>query len=100
MGDTPAEKAKLGGAMREKYWNELTSDEKVERMRGQLKVTMRQLEEMTERLYATESLLKRHEHMNGKVVQEADRGYEKVSSLGRLGSLTPFGRDNPDAVYF
>ena len=81
MGDTMCE--------REQYWKELDVDKKVERMRTIIK----RLENRTDHLESMIELLKRHSHLDNRIVIDLYDG-------GR-GSSSIKGRSiNPDEVYF
>jgi len=59
-----------GLANREKFWSELDSDTKIERMRSVLKNLVNKVERMENLGYKTRKLLLRHSHTeDGKVVQ-------------------------------
>ena len=74
---------------REAYWKELDDGKKIERMRGKVKL----LEGRVERLISVIELLKRHHHLEGKIMvtleDDQPRGW---GSGGRP--------NNPDEVYF
>lgn len=61
--------ASLGGAMREKYWSEITSDEKVERMRNQVKMLQDKVSGLEEALYIIRKTFLNHAHTENKIVQ-------------------------------
>jgi hypothetical protein len=64
---------------REKYWDELTSDEKIERLG-------RQVEQMSRALNNDRRMnefLRRHHHLNGKMVVEMDGGYNQAEGVFR-----------------
>ena len=79
----------------DKYWKELTPDEKIERMRSEvknLKISNSNLWDLVNNLMLQ---MESHEHLNGKVV---------LPLMGRIGMggmevrLAPSA--NPDEVYF
>jgi hypothetical protein len=76
---------------REKYWSELTTDEKVERMREQVKNLIRIVDRLDYKL----NLLLRHSHHEGGVTIPIDECREAIGAIG--GRVKP---ENKDDVYF
>jgi archaellum component FlaC len=78
---------------REKYWSELTTDEKVERMRDQVKSLIRIVDRLNYKL----NLLFRHSHHDheGRVTIPIDECREAIGAIG--GRVKP---ENKDDVYF
>jgi hypothetical protein len=77
---------------REKYWSELTTDEKVERMRNEVKDLIRLVVQLDYRL----RLLFRHSHSEGRITAPIDEiRAEVIGSMG--GEVEPSMNDD---VYF
>jgi hypothetical protein len=81
---------KKAKTMREKYWNELDWEEKVERMREVVK----RLERALEKLSNSYLQLERHDHLDGQlVIRLSDLYHEQAYYGGRY-------RPNKDEEYF
>ena len=87
---------------REKFWKELSIEEKIERMRQQIKMTQYQETDTRETVMRLSENFNGHTHADGKIcvnlnvayahpMQEVSRGYRG----GMLGKS-----ENPDEVYF
>ena len=87
MSDTIGMKA---GPCREKYWSELNADEKIKRMREQVRYLERRLEGMSRKI----DNLGNHNHLEGKIVVPFN-SYESTSEKAGQTRNT-----NPDDVYF
>ena len=53
----------------EKYWKELSIEEKIERMRWQVKMIQHQMEEMLRRISTVEDISSTHSHVDGRVMK-------------------------------
>lgn len=87
-----------GEAAREKYWNEITTDEKVERMRNEVKRALRQIDDQWTRLHKMTEIFRKHNHLEGKLVSQVDEYFDLGANVG-LGRVAPYEPD-PDKVYF
>lgn len=87
------------GAMREKYWSELTDSEKIERTRSQVKTLQWKVEDLENAMYILRKTFIEHSHLEGKVVKNVHEIESHFSprgaSLGRIGD----GK-GADEVYF
>lgn len=91
------ENSKLQGlqAQREKYWVELTADEKIERMRSEIKKLKNNINSMNSNFYKLKELFLEHKHLDGEVVNKSNMrsDYDEMAS----GALI---NKNQDQVYF
>lgn len=74
-----------GNVKREKYWEELTDSEKIERMRAIMKQKVyleNQLNELQNQVRQLRQVIVFHSHLDGKVV-------EPVSEYPKNGGLVP-----------
>ena len=93
-------------ASRQKYWSELSSDEKIERMRREVKELQSQIASLTGILLEFGSDFRNHTHVNDRIVKPIDsltinseislRGF----NVPHLRSDFPKNPKNPDEVYF
>ncbi len=85
---------------REKYWNELSADEKVERMRQVVHSMQYQLEYANEQLHKMRGHLYKHYHdANGKLVAPINEHDSIIGGGGLVGSSLRSNK-NPNEVYF
>lgn len=85
---------------REKYWSEITSDEKIERMRTKIKYKDYLIEDMQKKLNRLEEFFYKHQHSDrtGKILVEPNQyDYLPSSSLGSP-LVNPYSK--PDEVFF
>lgn len=91
------ENSKLQGLQTsiEKYWVELTADEKIERMRNEVKSLKNKLNATNNNLFKVKELFLKHKHLDGEVVNKSDMrsDYDEIAS----GALI---NKNQDQVYF
>jgi hypothetical protein len=64
------------GVCRQKYWEELTAEEKVEVLASNLEYLERENKRLSSIVYKTSDMAREHNHLDGKVVM----------SISRLGS--------------
>lgn len=89
-----------GSVMRLKFWNEITSEEKIERTREQLKQFMRRMENVEDMAYKTKDAVTIHKHADGKVVLPIE-GSNVIDGRSSGSSLNNrIGDKNGDEVYF
>lgn len=83
---------------REKYWSELTSYEKIERMRTQVKYRDYLIDDMQKKLNKLEQFFYKHQHCErtAKVLVEPNQ-YEHITGGGLLGAKYDSGSQE---VYF
>ena len=55
---------------REKYWKELSEQEKTERMRGEVKCLIERVDRLARDIDRLECQFANHEHLNGKVYSD------------------------------
>ena len=81
---------------REKYWKELSIEEKIERMRQQVKHTQYQQDDTRETVMRLNENFSRHKHVDGEISVSLDAAH------GRPEQYSPGRRIavNPDEVYF
>ena len=82
-------------AQREKYWVELTADEKIERMRGEVKKLKNSINSINNNFYKLKNLFLEHKHLDGEVVNKSEIRNDYDESTG--SSLI---NKNQDQVYF
>lgn len=85
-------------ACRNKYWKELTSDEKIERTREQINLVKDRIERLENKQYNTDKLLRDHAHLDNKVVsiiKDSSYCHDEEPSSRRNRYI-----GNPDEVYF
>lgn len=88
--------SKMSG--REKYWSELTADEKIERMRQQVKHIQGRCAECTKKLRNAQSLFQYHQHgPDGAILVSLNA--ERIEFETDYGGLEKRS-ENPDEVYF
>lgn len=87
-----------GGADREKYWKELTPDEKIERMRTEVKGVQRSQSTLWDLVNNFVLQMESHEHLNGKIVSPIRNPIGM--GMGMEVGLRPSPSANPDEVYF
>lgn len=59
---------------REKYWLELNAEEKVERMRQEVKRSQYRVEQLESKVYTLERLVRSHIHTDGRLYLPAEMG--------------------------
>lgn len=82
MNNTTLGNGALNGASREKNWNELTSDEKLERMRQIIKSLSRQLGEAQASINHQRECLCQHSHSDKGIVVPWNEYPNHNASLG------------------
>ena len=85
-------------AMRPKYWKELTADEKIERLREELKNTQRQLRNTVRLSDKLLHIVYEHHHVNDILMLPAIR-HDQYGLAGEDSCLKSSSA-NPDEVYF
>ena len=80
---------------REKWWKELTADEKLERMRTVVKRQEGNISRLTDLIYVLKDNFGRHNHNNGDVSVL----YESRDKVEHFSPM-PKSPQNPDEVYF
>ena len=72
-----------------KDWEQLTADEKVERMRGIIKSLQHQVGQTQTSVYSLRRKLKNHDHKDGKVYEVKEMtDYDDSQGLGGAASLS------------
>lgn len=92
--EATTEQSGLGLASRQKYWSEITADEKIERLRDLCKSVVRQNDSLRREL----AKIKRHTHdESGKAVtvKPLSEDYDEYGSSQLVGMKSM----NPDEVY-
>lgn len=86
----------LGGTYEKpKMWKELTSEEKIERMRGEIKRLQNMLSMQGGRMNSIEENFRKHNHLDGKVVKDMTNEYGAIGgSVSGIKSLV--GKDAED----
>ena len=84
-----------GGAERKKYWNELSAEEKIDRMREVIKRMERQLQTANGEVRNLQRELKNHRHLDGDVVYRAG----DVDNL-RHNTCGDMLVNDPSKIYF
>ena len=94
------EKASLLGGCTScpKYWKELTADEKIERLREELKNTQRQLRNSVQLSDKLLHIVYEHKHVNDMLMLPATR-HNQYGLVGEDSCLKSSSA-NPDEVYF
>lgn len=94
MGNTTALNSAIP-ADREKYWKDLTSDEKIERLREQVRIALNNNQNLREEVYNLTNKLNNHEHVNGRLMLDAKLQQPAGYGLGLKSTSS-----NPENVYF
>lgn len=84
----------MGMISREKYWSELTTEEKVERSRLQVQKLQDKIGQLETKLSNLNNKFCNHDHINGKVVI-AHNTEQYTAGEQRLNN-----RNKPDEVFF
>lgn len=63
---------------REKYWEELANDEKVEKLARTLEAITEQRDRLASIVDSIFSMLKNHKHLDGKIVVDAPKEYHQL----------------------
>ncbi len=92
---TTAENTPLGFGSPTKMWKDLTLDEKVERMRTEVKYLRNRVNSLVDENYSLRRKIAKHTHVDGKVVVEMNEYSESSGLVGQYDSV-----NDPNNVYF
>lgn len=81
-------------ASREKYWKELSIEEKQERLREVVKTQEHKIKELNELLFAISVQFNAHIHVDGKLFMPIN------TRTDMMGLITNRSHSNKDEVYF
>jgi len=87
-------------AKRPKYWSELDSDEKIEKMRKEIKNLQRQLDANSRSTNDKLFCLERHSHSDGKVVVDLQSGIRELGILANCGNDKMIEKEANGEVFF
>ena len=87
----------FGGQGREKYWKELSTEEKIERMRQILKIAQRTSESIDTKVDKLNGEFDIHQHHDGKIMlPRQNDSFRRIGAHDRIVT----NPTNPDEVYF
>lgn len=85
-------------ASREKYWSEITHEEKTERTRNQIKMLQNRIDDLENALQIIRKTFLNHSHSDNNIVQKVNEFESHYGNTphGRIGRLNA----NMDEIYF
>lgn len=90
----------VSGAMREKYWGEITEADKLERMRQVIKQIARRVEETSLEQYHLKNSFLEHKHLDGEIVSRIGSNDLRGDTNDVNARLRRISDGEGDNVYF